>query len=154
MWWLERLVWKKMEYYNLMFSFFICDVWPLQLLLYIVRFFIIWYSNYIVFNSLICCPLLSQEQAATILKLEHVIHLKDIRIEDLTTRLEKAGVSYPLDPRDAKHKNRLPKIMKGHPSIATERQSKLIKWIKYSYFNCHLGQQITLMFMVWFWTLI
>lgn len=30
-----------------------------------------------------------------ILKLEHIIRLKDIRIDDLTTRLEKAEVNVP-----------------------------------------------------------
>jgi hypothetical protein len=56
-----------------------------------------------------------QEQAKTIdvltaniLKLEHVIHLKDIRIEDLSARLEKAGLKVPPDPSSLAERRPMP----------------------------------------------
>jgi len=45
---------------------------------------------------------------ANILKLEHVIHLKDIRIEDLAARLEKAGLKVPPDPSSLTDRRPMP----------------------------------------------
>lgn len=40
---------------------------------------------------------------AQIMKLEHIVHLKDIRIDDLSTRLEKAGISSVEDPHTTRY---------------------------------------------------
>lgn len=49
-----------------------------------------------------------QVLTANILKLEHIIHLKDIRIDDLSARLEKAGLRVPPDQASLTERRPMP----------------------------------------------
>jgi hypothetical protein len=50
----------------------------------------------------------TQVLTANILKLEHIIHLKDIRIDDLSARLEKAGLKVPPDQASLSERRPMP----------------------------------------------